>query len=277
MNKKEIIFSCLLTMNSLTLTVTGNTPQLQTQFFPEIDLSDGEYVCGLIDFVSSYSIPNVDETNNLFYYGYENLKSSSKKKKLMSENNEINQNVETQSKPILKIERPLTCIQIPVGSYELNDLNNYLQKQLNKEIVLKLEANKNTLQCEILCSQPVNFSKPNTIGSLLGFRRNEILKPNIVHESSSPADILKVKLIRIKCNIINGSYFNNQASHTIHEFAPNVAPGYTINERPRNVIYFPVTVKSIRDLTLSIIDQNNEFINFRGHPITVRLHLVKKQ
>lgn len=267
-------------MDSLTLTLTGNTSQLQTQFFPEIDLSDGEYICGLIDFVSSYSIPNVDESNNLFYYGFEHLKPSASKEKrstnsqYIGEDNNINENV--KQKNVLKIKRPLTCIEIPVGSYELSDLNKYLQKQLNKSVVLNLEANKNTLQCEILCSQPVNFSKPNTIGSLLGFRRNEILKENILHESSSPADILKVKLIRITCDIIKGSYFNNHESHTIHEFAPKVAPGYTINERPRNVIYFPVTVKSISNLNISIIDQNNQLINFRGHQITIRLHLVKK-
>lgn len=274
-------------MDSLTLTLTGNTSQLQTQFFPEIDLSDGEYICGLIDFVSSYSIPNVDETNNLFYYGFENLKPTTIERKRSTNHqyedgdNSINKNESDNTKkpekiPILKIKRPLACIEIPIGSYELRDLYEYIHKQVKNTIALELEANKNTLQCEILCSQPINFSKPNTIGSLLGFRRNEILRENILHQSSSPADILKVKLIRIRCNIINGSYFNNEASHTIHEFAPGVAPGYTINERPRNVIYFPVTVKSIRDLNLTIIDQNNQLINFRGHLITIRLHLVKK-
>lgn len=278
------MFSRLSIMASITITLTGNTSHLRAQFCPEIDLSDGEYICGLVDFQTFNSIPNVDESNNLFYYGFENLKKEVdvvekvKKVHFEGDNNEV-ENIESvtpEKKSILKKKRPLTCIKIPTGSYELDDLNKYLQKYLKETTVLSLEANKNTLQCEILCSQPVNFSKPNTIGPMLGFKRNEVLKENVLHESSSPADILKVNVIRIECDIIKGSYLNSHPSHTIHEFSPRVSPGYKIIEVPQNVIYFPVTVKSLRALSLSIIDQQNRPINFRGETITARLHLIKK-
>lgn len=277
----KIKFSCFSIMTSIALTLTQNSSQLVARYFPAIDLSDGEYVCGLIDFQTFNSIPNVDESNNLFHYGYKNVKADGDKKEVKpnygSEDNSIADPppAKVQNVPILKKKRPFTSIQIPTGSYELNDLNNYLQKALNKSVVLNLAANKNTLQCEILCSQPIDFSQPNSIGPLLGFRRNERLKENVLHESSSPADILKVNIIRIECNIIKGSYFNNQPSHTIHEFSPKVPPGYKIVEVPRNVIYFPVTVKSIHDLNLSIVDQRNQPINFRGESITIRLHIKK--
>lgn len=139
----------------------------------------------------------------------------------------------------------------------------------------ELEANKNTLQCEILCSQPIDFSKPKTVGQLLGFRSNKVLRENAVHISQLPADILKVSVIRVECNIITGSYLNNRPSHTIHEFSPRVPPGCKIIEVPQNVIYFPVTVKNIRTLNLSLRDQNNHLINFRGETITIRLHIKK--
>lgn len=270
-------------MTSVTLTLSGNSSQLQAQYFPSIDLSDGEYVCGLIDFQTFNSIPNVDETNNLFHYGFENLSKSrtaAGKSNLRydGEDNNISEyieNTKVQKTPNLKIQRPLTHIKIPTGSYELSDLNSYIQKVLNQTVAFNLSANKNTLQCEILCSQPINFSKPNSIGPLLGFRRSEILKENTVHESSSPADILKVSVIRIECDIIKGAFFNNHSSHTIHEFSPRVPPGYKIIEVPQNVIYFPVTVKSIHALNLTVIDQRNRLINFREETITIRLHIKK--
>lgn len=271
-------------MGSVTITLSGTSSVLQAHFNPEIQLSDGEYLCGLIDFQTFNSIPNIDETNNLFHYGHKNLKADvdviekSKKTQYTGEDNNINEKAVPEKKQsLLKRKRKLACVKIPTGSYELNDLNQYLQKQLKDIVALSLEANKNTLQCEILCSQPVNFSEPNSIGPLLGFRQGGILKENVLHESSSPADILKVNVIRIECNIIQGAYFNNQLSHTIHEFSPKVPPGYKIIEVPRNVIYFPVTVKSIREICLSIVDQRNQLINFRGETITIRLHLKRMQ
>lgn len=294
-------------MASITLTLTGNSSQLQAQYFPSIDLSDGNYVCGLIDFQTFNSIPNVDETNNLFYFGHENLKISQKENN--TESNEITQdfisldpqqqfNENENDKKLhysvdaekpknsrkkratgnntVRTKQPLTCIKIPTGSYEVSDLSKYLKKYLlNRKVLLELEANKNTLQCEIMCSQPIDFSKPNTIGPILGFRNNDQLSKNQLHVSPLPADILKINVIRVECDVITNSYHNSKPSHTIHEFSPKVPPGYKIIEVPQNVIYFPVTVKSIHALNLTVIDQNNQLINFRGETITVRLHIKK--
>lgn len=293
-------------MASLTLTLTGNSSQLQAEYFPSIDLSDGYYVCGLIDFQTFNSIPNVDQTNNLFYFGHENIENKIKKKdnnadieineNSMLHSNEIpgvtekddwnyiitSEHTESKRKKraiennLIKNKLPLLYIEIPIGSYELDDLSKFLKKRLEAgQVKLELEANKNTLQCELMCSQPIDFSKPRTIGPLLGFRNNDVLVENKVHISPLPADILKINVIRIECDIVAGSYLNNKPSHTIHEFSPRVPPGYKIIEVPQNVIYFPVTVKSIHALTLSVIDQNNNLINFRGETITIRLHIKK--
>lgn len=242
-------------MSSITLTLTGNTSELQAEYFPSIDLSDGEYVCGLVNFQTFHSIPNVDQKNNLFFFGRDqNLNAKSKDEKII----------------------PLECIKIPVGSYEIDDLTAYLKNELQrKNIEFELKANKNTLKCEIYCNQPIDFTKPNTIGSLLGLRKKTILSAGMFHVSDSPSDVLKVNVIRIVCNIITGSYLNNQPSHTIHEFSPTVPPGYKIIETPKNVIYYPVTVKYIHAVHLSIIDQNNHLINLRGETITIRLHIKR--
>lgn len=61
----------------------------------------------------------------------------------------------------------------------------------------------------------------------------------------------------------------------IHQFFPLVAPGYKIVECPRNVIYFPITKSTIDSITLTILDQNNQPINFRGEHISIRIHIKK--
>lgn len=297
-------------MESRTLTLTGNSAQLQAEYFPSIDLSGGNYVCGLIDFQTFNSIPNIDETNNLFYFGYKNTEpkrdeneidqepidivslnstensvdklnsydtindSDSYSVELHSNNNGTRDTRAVNANKFGKL--PLSCIEIPTGSYEVEDLAKYLKRALAvRGVKIELESNKNTLKCEIMCSQPIDFTKPNSIGTLLGFRSNLQLKPNQVHISQLPADILKVNVIRVECNIIAGSFLNNKPSHTIHQFSPRVPPGYKIIEAPQNVIYFPVTVKNIHTLNLTIIDQENNSINFRGETITVRLHIKK--
>lgn len=287
-------------MSTITLTLTGDSSQLSAQYYPAIDLSDGEYVCGLIDFQTFNSIPNIDETNNLFYFGHINQNISNSEIKPANielnsvdlfedssesdrENSQKNQESRKRKRRAVGVnthkEVPFTCIKIPTGSYELEHLTKYLQKRLKyKGAKLVLQANKNTLRCELFCNQPVDLTRPNSIGPLLGFSGDQILEAYKPHESKLPANILKVNVIRIECNIITGSFLNNQTHtihDTIHEFSPKVPPGYKIIEVPQNVIYFPITVKNIQRIDLSIVDQHNQLINFRGETITIRLHIKR--
>lgn len=265
-----MVFIYELAMSSITLTLSGNSSELTADYCPAIDLSDGDYVCGLIDFQTFNTIPNIDESNNLFCLRNEGSQLTN------GSNHRVNERDKKKFGSAIKNDSSIFSITIPTGSYEVDDLKRHLTKQLeDRNIQFELKENKNTLQCEIMCSKPIDFSKSNTIGPLLGFKEREVLEKNKVHISKHPADILKVNVIRVKCNIITGSYFNHQPSHTIHEFSPRVSPGYKIVEVPHNVIYFPVTVRNIHTLTLSIVDQNNKLIDFREETITVRLHIKK--
>lgn len=224
---------------ALTLTLSGNTSTLNVEYFPPIELNKNcEYVCGLVDFQTYNSIPNVDSSNNLLHIGDE-------------------------------------IIEIPTGSYEIDDIANYVSnflKNKNKENEVNLWANNNTLRCMISSNEKIFFNRKRTIGALLGYSNRE-LEANVLHISDSNVRIIKVNTIRIECNIVTGSYINNAHAHTIHEFSTVVGPGYKIVEVPRNVIYLPVNVKQISTLTLKLVDQDNDLINFRGEIITARLHL----
>lgn len=223
---------------SITLTLSSNSSELSANYFPPIDLS-GSYECALTDFHSYNSIPNIDVYNNLFHIG-ENV------------------------------------IEIPIGSYELNDIVDYIEeeyKRYNPENRIFIEANNNTMQVKVNSSKDViYFNKENTIGKLLGFN-SKILTPNIDHYSDLPVNIFKVNLLRIESSIAVNTYMNNSKAHTLHEFPINVPPGYKIAEIPRNLIYLPVNSREVSSLALRVVDQHGDLINFRGEEITIRIHL----
>lgn len=224
---------------SLTYALTGTSSQLSCDYFPPIELA-GEYECGLVDLQTYNSIPNIDEGNNLFHIGSE-------------------------------------IIEIPIGSYELDDIADYINKKMknNDDNVIVLFANNNTLKSELIANAKVYFNKDCSIGSLLGFSKR-ILEPHIRHSSDLPVNITRVSAIRVECNIIEGSYSNSIKSHILHEFSPMVEPGYKIVEVPKNVIYLPLNTRAISTLTIRIVDQNGDLINFRGEQITIRLHLRRQ-
>lgn len=226
---------------SITLALTGRSPILTASYFPPIQLND-DYECALVDFHSYNTIPNIDYDNNLFHIGD-------------------------------------SVIEIPVGSYELEDIVDFIKSAYRKENALNtldIEANNNTLQIEIFSSEHViNFHQDRSIGPLFGFE-DRVLVPNIKHTSHMPVNIMKVNAIQICCNITTGAYMNNSPAHIIHEFAINVSPGYKLDEIPRNLIYLPVNVNEISRIKVWIVDQETRLINFRGEEITLRLHLKPK-
>lgn len=223
--------------DSFTLTISGSSSVLETQYFPPIELSPHKnYALGLVELLSFNSIPNVDVGHNKIYVGEE-------------------------------------VVTIPTGSYEIEDIESYVQSVLvHKGIDIVIKPNNNTLRSEIECNHPVNFQPRDSIGHLLGFTPR-VLSANQIHESDLPVAILKVNALRVECNITTGAYINDRKVHTVHEFFPVVPPGYKIIEVPSHVIYLPITVKTIDHIQLRIVDQDGDLVNFRGEVITVRLHI----
>lgn len=219
--------------------LNGTESVIVCDFFPPIDLSHGEWSIGLIDFTTYNSIPNVEENINN------------------------------------KIHLKNMTLGLATGSYEIEDINRLCQEKVKKTMVFKIRANNNTLKAEVYTSEDVDFTDKSSIGPLLGFNR-KLTAADKWYESDSPVDIIKVNVVRIGCNIARGSYDNGVESHIIHEFYPTVEPGFKIVEQPNNVIYLPVNVKQLDNITLTITDQEGRLVNFRGETITARLHLKQQ-
>lgn len=183
-------------------------------------------------------------------------------------------------------------ITIPTGSYTIEDINAYLQEHMkpnnimfqhSRQGIIKqdvhtnppiiIRVNRNTLKSEIYCEYNIDFNHENSLAELLGFKKGEVLDKLIWNVSNYPVKITKINDIKIECNITAGAYSNNQAAHTLHEFSPDVPPGFKLSEAPRSIIYMPVSVRVIDNITLRIVDQHGRLINFRGEEITTRLHL----
>jgi len=124
-----------------------------------------------MNFETYNTIPNVNASNNKFYFVENNME-----------------------------------IIIPEGSYELRTINEFLKHAIprkhlqhtvhdddddddddkkrgiadddeNEDFLIVLHANNITMKSEIICVYRINCSKPDNIGSLLGFSSNCILQP----------------------------------------------------------------------------------------------------
>jgi hypothetical protein len=227
-----------------TFTFTGKSASLAANYFPPIQLQHGtSYEIGFLSFESFNAIPNIDKDNN----------------KLCIEG--------------------MPTIDIPVGCYEFNGIVNFLETHINenqdiyKDVFINLQSNNNTLKARIKCSHPLDFTKKDSIHKLLGFKPQIVPPHKKFLESSHPLNIFHINVIRINCSIVTGSFHNNKPVHTIHEFFPNVPPGYKIIESPQNVIYLPVDINYIDHINIEIVDQDGKLINFNEEVVTVRLHL----
>ncbi|KAL4088968.1 hypothetical protein QTP88_024046 [Uroleucon formosanum] len=114
----------------------------------------------------------------------------------------------------------------------------------------------------MLCSETVDFTKTNSIGQLFGFKKLKYYG-NVNHESDALVNITKTNCIYIDSNLVMGSFVNGRQCHTIHEFYPNVPPGYKIIEVPTHFVFYPLNTTSITHASIILKNQDNELIDLR--------------
>jgi hypothetical protein len=166
-------------------------------------------------------------------------------------------------------------IEIPTGTYEIEDIKRFLKSEFGKyKYLLMFNSNENTLKVSNKSSVGIDFTQPNAIGSLLGFSKRK-REMNVTYFSDNLVDIFKVNIIDVQSNVSSGSYNNGELSHSIYSFSPKERAGFKIHEVPNDVIYMPLDVSMLQNVTLKIVDQDGNLINFRGELVTVRLHIKR--
>lgn len=231
-------------MSSMTITVSGNSSSLNANFHPEIELDKNyEYSCCLLDLHNYNSIPNVHEKNNKFYYS-------------------------------LDTGHTFDFISLPIGSYEVEELMYLLNGELQKrEIPIEIAASSSTMKCKIKTAAPIDFTKNDSIGSVLGFSKRLLGAGDFT--SDKIVNIQNIHNLSVICDLTAGSYHNGKATHVIYDFNPSADPGYKIREQPKHLIYLPIVRRRISTINISIVDQNGDLVDFRGEAITCRLHIKR--
>ena len=218
-----------------------------------VDNDQNQYEIALLNLETYNSIPNIDESNNIFVYG-----------------------VSTDHR--LKHE-----IEIPVGSYDITDINNVIQKtmkerghwdQENEKYLITLSANNSTLKCElnIAFGTHTDFTKGKSLASLLGFEKNIYEIGN--YDSENPVNIIPVNSIFVNCDVVGGTFLNGKSIPILYSFFPNVSPGMKIIEKPNHLVFLPVT-RTIDQVKIWLTDQNGNLLNLRNEVVTIRLQLRK--
>ncbi len=205
----------------------------------------------LVNLETYYSFPNIDSSNNNFRY---------------SPNNGDD----------------WYDINIPEGSYELEDINEYIQRIMRDnghynskfdKYGITLEPNNSTLRSvlEIKAKYQIDFTTPNSVRTVLGF--NAKVYSSGYNESENIVNIISVNSLKVTSDIIGSSYSNGVTENIIYSFFPSVGPGYKIIEVPVNLIYLPITISTISSMETKLTDQTGQLINLRGEELSMRFHI----
>ena len=237
---------------SFSILVSENSTQIRTKFNPLIQLDKNKkYEMALVNLETYNSFPNIDATNNHFAYSPDN-------------------------------GRNLFHMQLPEGSYEIVDINEYIQRIMKDNghfdaaedmYYIKLQANNTTLKSvlDIAPDYQVDLTSENTLGTVLGFKSQ--VYTSGYNESENIVNIMSVNSLRVTSDIIGSSYSNGTTDNIIYSFFPNVGPGYKILQNPTNLVYLPITLYTISSMETKLTDQNGKLINLRGEELSIRFQI----
>lgn len=240
--------------DSFYILVNGRTTDIRTRFNPLIQLDKSKkWEMALVSLETYHSFPNIKTgENDNFRYSVDNGTT-------------------------------WVNINIPIGSYELEAVNQYIQRimkannhydAVNDKYYISITANNNTLNSILEITNPsyrVDFTPVNSIRTVLGF--NAQIYSNGTHESENIVNILNVSSLRVTSDLITSSYINGGTENIIYSFFPEVSPGYKIVKEPHNLIYLPLSLNTIAQTETKLVDQNGKLIDLRGEELSIRFHI----
>ena len=237
---KEIVENTA-SRTSFQVVLSGNDSRLKSTFIPPLT-AGCRHEIALVSLETYYSFPNIDENNN--------------KIKVFSKN---------------WIE-----VVIPTGCYELKAINKEVQRQVldkgGKKDDVTLAPNLNTFKCEMTLNAgvKVDFTE-NSLCTVLGFEPEIYTKKwNI---SQHTVNIMRVNSILVCCDLIGSSYINGRQQPISFTFFPDVEPGEKIVMHPTTLIYLPITLDIIPQMTVWLTDQDNKLLELRGEKLTIKYHI----
>ena len=231
------------------ITCSGKESHIRTTFSPPINVPPGchyEMACCSVE--TYYSFPNIDETNNAIKLSNDNGKT-------------------------------WYLIMLPKGCYEIKAINTELKRLFKEDLKgdekeFCIAANPTTLGCIMSLGKNVagDVDEDNSLRTVLVFSA-KIYHSGNRHISEHIVNILRVNSIIVHCDIVALSRKNGIASPIIYNFFPNVSPGKKIVDRPRNLIYLPLTLNVISEMNVWLSDQSGRPLDIQGEELTITFHM----
>ncbi len=239
------------------LIFTDTKSEMNIRFAVPLELKpDMNYKIALLWFSAYNTVFNIIEgVNNMFYFYHE----------------------DDEEPNVIKVK-------LPSGAYEFSQINYEIDRQiklLGMKSVIKLTIDKTTSKTQLTLLRDdlvVCFDFEHSLKDLLGFTQSryhysEENKGIIISEKI--INITKLSTINVECSIIRNSYMNGQQKNILYSFPSYTVPiGFKIIERISHPIFLPVhKTSTISAITIRIVDENDELVNFNGEEIALALEL----
>lgn len=238
---------------SITLSLTGNTTILSTNYFPSLNVYEDSEIA-LLSLQTYNSFPNIiNPTNNRLRI---ELIPPDKK---------------------IKIQ-----FFLPVDCRDIEDINNYMTKELpqfNKvngtKLTFSVRIDPIDFRTYIKCNGILRFKHPYSIAPVLGYEKKDCGPFHEEHRSDKAANLNTINSIKVMCNIAHGSFNNHLQSHSIYEFFPSEKTGSKVIQSPPNLIYYKLNKTNIDSIAVQLVDQDHNPIDNFGETLTIVLHIKR--
>lgn len=244
------------------LTITGKGSNISLSLGTPIKFEpEKNYEVCLLSLNMFNDIPNVTPKNNKFKYS----------------NNINNRDIIWKT------------IEFPIGPYQFDEINNTIIEEMIKSD--DYDKDKDEFYINILVSKPeqksivsinnanygVLFDEDNSIGSILGFKTDTILRganSEISYKSPNIISITATNIVLVQINFISGGYNNVKRTPAIYAFDPNIVdPGYKIMIEPRHLEYYLINPSSIDDINIRLTDEDENLLDISNTEVTIRLEI----
>ena len=228
---------------SYTFGLVGESADLHANVQDSVHTDEGHWRVGLLHFSAPNAPRNITEDNNVLTY-YTSAGQATK-------------------------------VIVPPGAYSLTSLLDAIQGRLPKPEIIQLLGNNSTKQVGLYSTVHIDLRADKSLHKILGFAPI-FLRSHQWYISTEPVELRHLETIRIHCNIVAGSFGVNGPNTVLHEFAPRSPIGYPLLEKPRHIIYLPINShQRVTEIIVTLTDQQNRPLDFGGHRIHARLHLVR--
>jgi len=240
---------------SVTLSLTGNTTILTTNYFPSITLHEDSEIA-LLCLQTFNSFPNINKNNNKFA--------------IQAIDNNGNNDL-------------MMCyIKLEEGCYEIKDIKQRVKEQIDEynskygtALKFDISVDPNDFRSYVQCNGILKFDIPNSIAPVFGFEKREYKPEYETMRSEKAVNLNTINSIKVMCNIAQGSFSNHLQSHSIYEFFPSAITGSKVIQSPPNLIYYKLNKTDIDSITVQLVDQDHNLIDNFGETLTIVLHIKR--